>query len=211
MGQAVARLANDRAVTARVGFRFLVEQALVRDVARLRRCPRPPRLTSNPAAFLRGRYDLVIEALDAVEPARTLVARLLDRGTSVVSANKALVAAHGVQLQSIGRGASFRYEACVLSAVPFLGTLAERPLVSAVDRVTAIVNGTSNFLLTKLAEPGSTFESALGEAQRAGFAEPDPSRDLDGADAGRHHSSGALRRRRQSGARQRPSLRGSSA
>ncbi|MFM8534819.1 MAG: hypothetical protein ACKOEC_14740, partial [Acidimicrobiia bacterium] len=124
VGQAVARLAADRTATAHVGLRFQVEQALVRDVSKPRRCTGPGRLTSNPSAFLRGQYDVVIDALDRVEPARTLVARLLGRGTSVVTANKALVAEHGAQLEAIAaaRGAAFRYEATALSAVPFLGT-----------------------------------------------------------------------------------------
>ena len=143
------------------------------------------RVTADAAAFLRASYDVVVEALDAVEPARTLVARLLGRGTSVVTANKALVAAHGAHLESIAaaRGAAFRYEATALAAVPFLGTLAARPLVASVDRVRAIVNGTSNYLLTLLAEPGASFDHALSQAQALGYAEPDPSRDLDGLDA----------------------------
>ena len=127
----------------------------------------------------------MIEALDAVEPARTLVTQLLGRGTSVVTANKALVAAHGADLESIAaaRGAAFRYEATALAAVPFLGALADRPLVASVDRVLAIVNGTSNFLLSSLGEPGASFDQSLARAQELGYAEPDPSRDLDGFDA----------------------------
>jgi homoserine dehydrogenase len=185
VGQAVARLAADRSATAHAGLRFHVEQALVRDVAKVRRCPRPGRLTSNPSAFLRGQYDVVVDALDAIEPARTLVARLLGRGTNVVTANKALVAAHGAHLETIAaaRGAAFRYEATALSAVPFLGTLAARPIVASVTRVRAIVNGTSNYLLTSLAEPGVSFQDAVTRAQQLGYAEPDPSRDLDGLDA----------------------------
>ena len=185
VGQAVARLAADRAAIAHAGIRFRVDQALVRDMARSRNCPTPARITANPSAFLRGNYDVVVEALDAVEPARTLVARLLGRGTSVVTANKALVAEHGAGLQAIAaaRGCAFRFEATALSAVPFLGTLTDRPFVSSVDRVLAIVNGTSNYLLTSLAEPGATFAQALAHSQELGYAEPDPSRDLDGLDA----------------------------
>jgi homoserine dehydrogenase len=185
VGQAVARLAADRAAIAHAGIRFRVEQALVRDVARLRQCPTPARITASPSVFLRGSYDVVIEALDAADPARTLVARLLSRGTAVVTANKALVAEHGAELQAIAaaRGSSFRFEATALSAVPFLGTLADRPFVSSVDRVLAIVNGTSNYLLTSLAEPNATFADALARAQALGLAEPDPSRDLDGLDS----------------------------
>jgi len=185
VGQAVARLAADRGATAQAGLRFHVEQALVRDLAKPRRCPTPARITTDPLAFLRGNYDVVVEALAQVEPARTLVAKLLGRGTSVVTANKALVAEHGPSLESIAaaHGAAFRYEATALSAVPFLGTLAARPLVASVDRVLAIVNGTSNYLLTSLGEPGISLAQALSRAQALGFAEPDPSRDLDGLDA----------------------------
>jgi homoserine dehydrogenase len=185
VGQAVARLAADRAAMAHASVRFHVEQAFVRDVDKDRRCPKPARITSNPSAFLRGNYDVVIEALGAVEPARTLVSRLLARGTSVVTANKALVAAHLDHLESIAaaHGAALRYEATALSAVPFLGTLAARPLVASVDRLLAIVNGTSNYVLTALAQPGTSFDQALSRAQALGYAEPDASRDLDGLDA----------------------------
>ena len=184
VGQAVARLAADSAVAERAGVQFRVEQALVCDVAKPRHFPQAC-ITSDASAFLHGEYDVVIEALGGTEPARTLVSRLLARGTSVVTANKALVAGHGPQLDALAcaSGASFRFEATALAAVPFLGTFAARPLVSAVDRVLAIVNGTSNFVLTVLAEAGTPFDTAVARAQQAGFAEPDPSRDLDGLDA----------------------------
>ena len=181
----MARLAVDRAATADAGIRFRIDQALVRDVAKRRRCPALARITADPSAFLRGSYDVVVEALGTIEPARTLVARLLGRGTPVVTANKALVAEHGAELQAIAAasGAAFRFEATALAAVPFLGTLADRPFVSSVNRVLAIVNGTSNYLLTSLAEPGATFAEVVSRAQALGFAEPDPSRDLDGLDS----------------------------
>jgi homoserine dehydrogenase len=185
VGQAVARLASDRGAIADAGLRFQIDHALVRDTAKPRRCPKPARITNNPPAFLRGQYDVVVDALDAVEPARTLIARLLGRGTSVVTANKALVAEHGAYLEAVAaaHGAMFRFEATALAGVPFLGMLAERPLVASVDRALAIVNGTSNYLLTSLAEPGASSASALAAAQQLGFAEPDPARDLDGLDA----------------------------
>lgn len=185
VGQAVARLAADRGATAHTGIRFHVDHALVRDAGKPRRCPRPARVTTDPSAFLRGHYDVVVDALDAIEPARTLTARLLGRGTPVVTANKALVAEHGPHLEAVAadHGATFRFEATALAGVPFLGTLADRPLVASVDRALAIVNGTSNYLLTSLAEPNRSFASALADAQRLGLAEPDPARDLDGLDA----------------------------
>ncbi len=185
VGQAVARLAADRASCADAGLKFHVEQAFVRDLSKPRQCPKVPRLTSDAASFLRGRYDVVIEALDAAEPARTLVSRLLGRGVAVVTANKTLVAQHGSHLAATAadRGVAFRYEATALAAVPFLGTLAARPLVASVNRFTAIVNGTTNYVLSSLGESGTSFAEALHRARLLGYAEPDASRDVDGLDA----------------------------
>ena len=156
VGQAVARLVPTATRLRDAGFRFRVVSALVRDIDRPGRCVRPSRLTTNPSAFLRGNCDVVIEALPTVEPARSLVARLLGRGVPVVSANKALIAAHGSELIALAakRGTWFRYEASALAGVPFLGVLAARPLVSDIDSFTAIVNGTSNFILSKLEDEG---------------------------------------------------------
>jgi homoserine dehydrogenase len=185
VGQAVARLAPDAPRLLQAGIRIQVCGALVRNVGSPRRCARPSRLTSNPEAFLRGGYDVVVEALGDAEPARTLVARLLGRGVPVVSANKALVAAHGRHLAALAarRGTAFRYEASALAGVPFLGALAARPLVSDVHHVAAIVNGTSNFILSKMDLERCALQEALAAARALGLAEPDPSRDLDGGDA----------------------------
>jgi homoserine dehydrogenase len=162
-----------------------VLSALVRDVERPRRCARPPRLTSNPEAFLRGHYDVVLEALGPIEPARTIVARLLGRGTPVVTANKALVARHGEELSALAarRGTTLRFEASALAGVPFLGALTERPFVAEVSRFVAVVNGTSNFILSTIDAERCPFNHALARAQQLGLTEPDPSRDLDGRDA----------------------------
>ena len=185
VGQAVARLAPETVRLREAGYKFKIVGALVRDVDKPRRCVRPPRMTSNPSAFLRGNYDVVIEALGTIEPARTIVSRLLGRGIPVVTANKALVAAHGPELSALAarRGTSLRYEASALAGVPFLGALAARPLVSDVQRFTAVVNGTSNFILSKLDAEQCAFDHALDEARALGLTEPDPSRDLDGLDA----------------------------
>jgi homoserine dehydrogenase len=185
VGQAVARLAPDAHGLQASGVRFRIAGALVRDVSRPRRCPPPARLTTNPEAFLRGHYDVVIEALGTIDPAKTIVARLLGRGIPVVTANKALVAAHGTELAALAarRGTSLRYEASALAGVPFLGALGERPYVADVSRFVAVVNGTSNFMLSAIDVEGCSFHDAFARAQRLGFTEPDPSRDLDGLDA----------------------------
>jgi homoserine dehydrogenase len=185
VGQAVARLAPEAARLREAGLKFRVVGALVRDVEKPRRCIRPPRVTSNSAAFLRGNYDVVIEALGSIEPARSIVSRLLGRGIPVVTANKALVATYGSELAALAarRGTTLRYEASALAGVPFLGAFAARPLVSDVHQFTAVVNGTSNFILSKLAVATCTFDEAVADAQALGLTEPDSSRDLDGLDA----------------------------
>jgi homoserine dehydrogenase len=185
VNQAVARLAPETERLSGAGVRLRVVSALVRDVGRVRRCPRPARVSTNAEGFLRGHYDVVIEALGPIEPARTLVARLLGRGVPVVTANKALVAAHGRELTALAarRATSFRYEASALAGVPFLGALAERPHVADVSQFAAIVNGTSNFVLSTIEHQRSSFDAALERAQALGLTEPDPSRDLDGLDA----------------------------
>jgi homoserine dehydrogenase len=185
VGQAVARLTPEAGRLRSAGLNLRIVGALVRDIHRPRRCPKPARLTTNPAAFLRGDYDVVIEALGDVEPARTIVSRLLGRRVPVVTANKALIAAHGAELAGLAvrRGTILRYEASALAGVPFLGAFASRPLVSDVDRFAAVVNGTSNFILSALERQGQSFENALAQAQALGLTEPDPSRDLDGRDA----------------------------
>ena len=185
VGQAVARLTPDAGRLRAAGLNLRIVGALVRDINRPRRCSKPARLTTNPAAFLRGGYDVVIEALGDVEPARTLVSRLLGRRVPVVTANKALIAAHGSELAGLAarRGTVLRYEASALAGVPFLGAFASRPLVSDVHRFAAVVNGTSNFILSALEHRGESFEQALAQAQALGLTEPDPSRDLDGRDA----------------------------
>lgn len=184
VGQAVARLAASARLSER-GWRFQIAGALVRDIGRERHCPLPGRLTTDAAAFLRGSYDVVIEALSTIEPARTLIARLLGRRIPVVTANKALVAAEGASLAALAarRGTSLRYEASALAGVPFLGALDARPLVSDLHRCVAVVNATSNYILSRLAADGASFEDALAAAQALGLTEPDPSRDLDGLDA----------------------------
>jgi homoserine dehydrogenase len=182
VGQAVAQLAASDFLAHR-GWRFRIGGTLVRDATRRRDVQAP--VTSDPAIFLRGCYDVVVDAFAGVEPARSIVAPLLGQGVPVVTANKALVAAHGCGLGALAAlgGTSFRYEASAIAGVPFLGALASRPFVSDLDRCAAVVNGTSNFILSKIEAEGCSFDAALASAESLGLTEPDPSRDLDGFDA----------------------------
>jgi homoserine dehydrogenase len=185
VGSAVASLALN--APEALGLPVRIAGALVRDCDRVREdgLHRRVRLTSDAADLLASRPDLVIEVLGGIEPARTIVLKALEHGIPVVTANKSLMAAHGDELlaAAVRGGAALRYEACVLAGVPFLGTFASRPLAARISRVTGIVNGTTNFILTRMDREHQDFEDALADAQRRGFAEPNPASDVDGVDA----------------------------
>ena len=128
--------------------------------------------------------DVIVEVLGGREPARTLVAAALERGVPVVTANKTLLAHDGEALRALARtsGTPFAYEASVLAGVPFIGSLSRRPLASRAVRIEGIVNGTSHYVLSAIAN-GASFARALGDAVERGFAEPDSSADVGGRDA----------------------------
>src|SRR5205814_2981814 len=119
------------------------------------------------------------------EPARTFVLDAISRGKHIVTANKALLAAHGDELFDAAekRGVDVYYEASVGGGVPIIRALREGLASDRVDQLIAIVNGTSNFLLTTMAEAGRGLDDILLEAQKNGYAEADPSLDIDGWDA----------------------------
>ena len=164
---------------------FTVTSGLVRDPSRDRPGAAHIPLHSDPGRALDGKPDLVIEALGGLEPARSIVVDALRRGIPVVTANKSLLAAHGDALFEAAsvHGVALRYEAAVLAGVPFLGTFAARPFARNVTGFTGIVNGTTNFILSRMAEERTPFASALADAQRRGYAEPDPHNDVHGIDA----------------------------
>jgi homoserine dehydrogenase len=180
VGSAVARLATRVSLDGRD---IHLTGALVRDNARAREAAGVP-VTTDVDAIVAARPDIAIEALGGAEPARTIVLECLRRGVHVVTANKSLIAAHGDELRAVARasGAALRDEATVIAGVPFLATLARRPLACEVTSVTGILNGTTHFLLSAI-ERGETFAGALAEARRLGLAESDPSSDVDGIDA----------------------------
>ena len=186
VGSAVARLSRaDAPLLHSQNIAPVVTAALVRDAARPRAASELTELlTSDIERFFAAPIDVVVEALGQAEPARTFVARALDAGLPVVTANKTLIAVHGDELLDLARrrGTILRYEATCIAGVPFLGTFERRSFARRVHGVTGILNGTSNAILSALAA-GTTFPDALADAQRRGLAEPDPSADITGADA----------------------------
>jgi homoserine dehydrogenase len=159
--------------------------ALVRDATVTRPGAETIPLTVDMAQLFARRPDVIVEVLGEIESARSLIREALRRRVPVVTANKALVARHGEELLDLAARTAtpFRYEASVLAGVPFLGTFATRPFASRVSAITGIVNGTTNFVLSRMRETGAQLADATLDAQRRGFAEPDPSQDINGIDA----------------------------
>ena len=141
--------------------------------------------TDAPALVTRDDVDVVVEVIGGIEPARTLLLEALKAGKSVVTANKALLAEDGALLAEAAdaSGADLYYEASVAGAIPLLRPLRESLAGDRITRVAGIVNGTTNFILSAMAESGASYADALDEATRLGYAEADPSADVDGYDA----------------------------
>jgi len=182
IGSAVAALTGSRPDA--LDRPIVLTSALVRSTSgRAERAAVP--LTTDPEDVFRTNPDVLVEVLGGLEPARTLVLESIDRGIPVVTANKSLLAHHGDELLDAAESSGVRlcYEASVIAGVPFLCTLARRPLASSITSFTGIVNGTTNYILSEIENAGVAYAMALADAQRRGFAEPDPSKDVDGSDA----------------------------
>ncbi len=132
-----------------------------------------------------GNADLVVEVMGGLEPAREHVLAAMRAGKHVVTANKQLLSHHGEELWAVARehGVQLRFEAAVAGIVPVIRVLQETLAGAHVERVTGIVNGTTNFILTQMAQTGATYADALAEAQALGYAETDPTDDVTGRDA----------------------------
>src|ERR671924_1414608 len=129
--------------------------------------------------------DLIVEVMGGLDPARDYVLRAMAAGKHVVTANKQLLSQHGEELWACARenDVQLRFEAAVAGVVPVIRVLQESLAAAHVDRLHGIVNGTTNFILTRMAETGASYEDALAEAQRLGYAEADPTDDVNGKDA----------------------------
>jgi homoserine dehydrogenase len=189
VGSDVVRLlhAHRDDIAQRVGVPIELAGIAVRRPARDRDLPVDPSLFTSDATALVSRedVDIVIEVIGGIEPARSLLLAALGRGASVVTANKALLAEDGATLYDAARrgDADLYCEASVGGAIPLLRPLRESLSGDRVTRVIGIVNGTTNYILSRMDESGAGFEEALEEAQSLGYAEADPSADIDGFDA----------------------------
>lgn len=189
VGSGVARILQEKAdVYARqIGRELRLRRVLVRDVAKARDCEIDPALLTTDAAAILDDPDihLVIEVMGAEEPAHTYLRRALQANKFVVTANKEVMAKHGASLLALAREhqVDLLYEASVGGGIPIIAPLKRDLLANDIISVKAIINGTTNYILTSMSTGGGSFADALAEAQRLKYAEPDPTADVEAIDA----------------------------
>jgi homoserine dehydrogenase len=189
IGNGVIQLlqAHQPEIASRIGTALTIHRILIRDTTKARPAGVPSdRLTTDPAEIVDApEVDVVIEVLGGLQPAGDIVLRALRNRKPVVTANKELLAKAGRPLFEAAdeHGVPLQFEASVCAGVPILRALREGLAAEKVDRVLGIVNGTTNYILTRMSRDHQSFEEALREAQAKGYAEPDPAADVDGLDA----------------------------
>jgi len=190
VGAAFVRLVADQSesIESRTGLRLVVTQVAVRDVSADRDVdlPRGAFTADAQGVVTDPEVDLVVELIGGIDPARQLIDTALRNGKPVVTANKELLANVGTELFHTADevGIDLLFEAAVAGGIPVIRALRESLRGEPVTRVMGIINGTTNFILTKMTEEGAEYEAALAEAQSLGFAESDPTADVEGYDAG---------------------------
>lgn len=190
VGAAFVQLVTEQAaaIEARTGIRLEVTRVAVRNVSREREVDLADGVLVRDARAVVDdpEVDLVVEVIGGIEPARELIAAALAAGKPVVTANKELLANVGTELYAAAdaAGVDLLFEAAVAGGIPIVRALRESLRGEPIRRVLGIVNGTTNFILTKMTEQGADYSAALSEAQRLGFAERDPTADVEGFDAG---------------------------
>ena len=189
VGAGVARLLLDHGDrTARhAGHILWLEQVVVSDTQKPRNVELPAGLLSSDLTRITKDPEIAIVALlvGGVEPARTIMLKLLESGKDVVTANKALLAEHGPEIFDRARelGRSIAFDACVAGGIPIITNISQCFSGNQVLSLRGILNGTTNFIVSQMEEHGASYAAALQEAQRLGFAEADPTMDVNGADA----------------------------
>ena len=187
VGSQVARLLleNQGELASRVGATLELSGIAVRDVNAERDADLPQELFTEDAESLILSSDIVIELIGGIEPAKSWIKLALNSGADVVTANKALIAAHGPELFDLAEqlGAQLYFEAAVAGAIPIIRPLRESLAGDKINRVMGIVNGTTNFILDRMESSGAEFDDALQLAKELGYAEADPTADVEGHDA----------------------------
>ncbi len=189
VGGALVELIHERreAIIASAGVELRVTHVAVRSASRERPGVPNELLTTDTRSVVEADdVDVIVEVIGGIEPAQELIRAALASGKPVVSANKELLANYGAELSAAAdeAGVDLLFEAAVAGAIPIVRPLRESLLGEDITRIMGIVNGTTNYILTKMSEEGASYEAALAEAQRLGYAEADPTADVGGFDAG---------------------------
>lgn len=180
---------NGEKITAQAGTDIQIAKVLVRDDAEkqalLAQGHQYEFVTDITAILNDDTIDIVIELMGRIEPAKTFITQALQAKKHVVTANKDLLAVHGSDLLKVATDhrVVLYYEAAVAGGIPILRTLANSYTADKITKILGVVNGTSNFMMTKMVDEGWTYDEALAEASRLGYAESDPTNDVDGIDA----------------------------
>ena len=186
-GQVAALLEKNNAeLSTRAGAKLILKKIAVRNLKAAREGVNPALLTTDAQSVINDpEIDIVIEVMGGIDPARELILAAIKNGKSVVTANKALLASHGADLFTAAdnNGVDLYYEAAVAGAIPIIRPMRESLVGDQITRVIGIVNGTTNYILTKMDEEGRAFDEVLKEAQSLGYAEADPTADIEGFDA----------------------------
>ena len=187
-GGVASIIQNDGAMLQeRTGMEIQLKRVLVRDVNRRRAVDLPPEVYTTAAEDILGdpSINLVLELMGGIEPARSYIATALEHGKYVVTANKDLMALHGQELLELARrhNRNIFYEASVGGGIPLIRPLKQSLLANHISRIAGIINGTTNYILTRMDQDNMTLDEALARARSLGFAEADPSSDLEGRDA----------------------------
>jgi homoserine dehydrogenase len=189
VGTALVRLldANADLIMRRSGVRIEVARVVVQNLTKERAITFAPGVLTNDgeAVVADPEVDVIVEMIGGVEPARSLITSALKAGKPVVTANKELIANFGAELFEVAAtaGVDLLFEASVAGGIPLIRPLRESLVGERIRRVTGIVNGTTNYVLTRMTEERCSFAEAVAEAQELGYAEPDPTADIDGFDA----------------------------
>src|SRR5437763_1004116 len=189
VGGALVELIDEQrdAIAERTGMRLCVSRVAVRNTAKQRSVDLGADVLTNDAMTVveDPSVDVVVELIGGIEPARELILTALQNGKAVVTGNKELLANVGSELFEAAEkaGVDLLFEAAVAGGIPLIRPLRESLAGERVQRILGIVNGTTNFILTRMTEEGSSFHEALAEAQELGYAERDPTADVEGFDA----------------------------
>jgi homoserine dehydrogenase len=188
VGSQVAALLekNNAELSTRAGAKLVLKKIAVRDIKSTREGINSALLTTDAQSVINDpEIDIIIEVMGGIDPARELILSAINNRKSVVTANKALLATHGADLFTAAdnKGVDLYYEAAVAGAIPIIRPMRESLVGDQITRVMGIVNGTTNYILTKMDEEGRAFTDVLKEAQSLGYAEADPTADVEGMDA----------------------------